>query len=147
LYDGTTRRRHDVGVEFGAPKPIRENGPRLITEHTKLTKGTKKTRILFDGLRPVGGAALRAVMEVRVGWITSRRGFRERLVIQPTLTSTNAGRFRPASPPTGETVDTWLVAFVSFVFFVILSAKAPKAPMAWAASCRRIALRRCSGRP
>jgi hypothetical protein len=38
-------------VEFGAPKPIRENGPRLITEHTKLTKGTKKTRILFDGLR------------------------------------------------------------------------------------------------
>jgi hypothetical protein len=107
-------------VEFGAPKPIRENGPRLITEHTKLTKGTKKTRILFDGLRPVGGAALRAVMEVRVGWITSRRGLPERLVIQPTLTSMNAGRFRAASPPTGETVDTWLVAFVSLVFFVIL---------------------------
>jgi hypothetical protein len=56
-------------------------------------------------------------------------------VIQPTLTSTNAGRFRPASPPTGETVDTWLVAFVSLVFFVILSAKAP---MAWGASYRRI---------
>ena len=59
MHDGTTRRRYDDGVEFGALRQFERTADGSFTKPTKLTKSTKKTRTLFDGLF-VGGAALRA---------------------------------------------------------------------------------------
>jgi hypothetical protein len=70
MHDGTTRRRHDDGVEFRALRQFERTADGSFTKPTKLTKSTKKTRTLFDGLF-VGGAALRAVVAVRAGVVTN----------------------------------------------------------------------------
>jgi hypothetical protein len=46
-------------VEFGATSQFERTADGSFTKHIKLAKATKKTGILSDGLRPVGGAALR----------------------------------------------------------------------------------------